>query len=335
MDLGLPFSSGCAETHQFGLRVMVKEEDIKEEEYDHMITCPDEKEKPCAEFHCKSETDVTESPRFTYSEILQTTVKTEEDEEDDEEEEEEEEVEQHEHLLESETEHPGCMQQKIHGQNDDLNLQPKGGLHQNTVCNRSFTSLSQLENHQQTHSPGVYKWERIGKRRHKCLYCGKELSGGITQLKSHMFIHTGEKPHKCAQCGKAFARVPHLKAHMLIHTGEKPWTCAQCGKAFRRPSALKNHMLTDCGKKPHECAQCGNTYTEVTYLKAHLLMHTEDNPHKCTQCGKTFARPSELKHHMMTHTGEKPHICALCGKAFLRAAGLKRHSRSKHRSEFT
>ncbi|XP_062400591.1 uncharacterized protein LOC134091470 isoform X6 [Sardina pilchardus] len=99
MDLGLPFSSVCAETHQFGLRVMVKEEDIKEEEYDHMITCPEEEEKPFAEFHCETETDVTESPRFSYNEILQTTVKTEVKKE--EEEEEEEEEEHHEHLLES------------------------------------------------------------------------------------------------------------------------------------------------------------------------------------------------------------------------------------------
>ncbi|XP_062401101.1 glutamic acid-rich protein-like isoform X4 [Sardina pilchardus] len=106
MELELPLSSGCAETHQFGLRVMVKEEDIKEEEYDHMISCPNDEEKPFAEFHCKTETDTTESPRSTYNEILQTTVKTEvkkeeeEEEEDGEEEEEEEEEEQHEHLLE-------------------------------------------------------------------------------------------------------------------------------------------------------------------------------------------------------------------------------------------
>ncbi|XP_062403203.1 golgin subfamily A member 6B-like isoform X1 [Sardina pilchardus] len=88
MDLGLSFSFGCAETHQLDLSVMVKQEDTKEEEYDHMISCPDEEEKPFAEFHGKSETDVTESPRSPYNELLQTTVKTEEEEEETEEEEE-------------------------------------------------------------------------------------------------------------------------------------------------------------------------------------------------------------------------------------------------------
>ncbi|KAG5277799.1 hypothetical protein AALO_G00091510 [Alosa alosa] len=121
MDLGLPFSSGCAETHQVDLSVMVKEEDIKEEEYGHMISCPDEdeeEEKPFAEFDCKAETDVTESPESTYNE----TVKTEEEEE------EEEEEQQHDWLLESVPEDPHVMQQKIHGQNDELNLQLKGRL---------------------------------------------------------------------------------------------------------------------------------------------------------------------------------------------------------------
>ncbi|XP_062397738.1 piggyBac transposable element-derived protein 4-like isoform X2 [Sardina pilchardus] len=86
-------------------REMVNE-DIKEEEDDHMISCPDDEERPFAEFHVKSETDVTESPRSTYNELLQTIVtdeeeEEEEDEEEKEEEEEEEEEEEDYHLLES------------------------------------------------------------------------------------------------------------------------------------------------------------------------------------------------------------------------------------------
>ena len=64
----------------------MKEEDIKEEEYGHMITCQDEEEKPIADLHCKTESDFTESLSSTYNEILQTTVevkvKKEEDDQD-------------------------------------------------------------------------------------------------------------------------------------------------------------------------------------------------------------------------------------------------------------
>ena len=78
MNLGLPLRPGCDETHQVPLRLIVKEEDIKEEEYGHMITCQYE------DLHCKTESDFTESLSSFYNEILQTTVevkvKKEEDE---------------------------------------------------------------------------------------------------------------------------------------------------------------------------------------------------------------------------------------------------------------
>ncbi|XP_031419489.1 zinc finger protein 709-like isoform X3 [Clupea harengus] len=82
MNLGLPLSSGCDETSQVPLRLRVKEDDIKEEEYGHMITWQDDEEKFIADLHCKTETDFTESPSTSYSELLQTTVevKKEEDE---------------------------------------------------------------------------------------------------------------------------------------------------------------------------------------------------------------------------------------------------------------
>ncbi|KAG5277787.1 hypothetical protein AALO_G00091380 [Alosa alosa] len=87
MDLGLSYSSGCnvTETRQLDqLSVMVKEEDIKEEECGHMISCPDEDEKPFADPHCKAETDVTES-NVSYTETQQTTAEIEVKKEDEQE----------------------------------------------------------------------------------------------------------------------------------------------------------------------------------------------------------------------------------------------------------
>ncbi|XP_076137473.1 uncharacterized protein LOC143120111 isoform X4 [Alosa pseudoharengus] len=82
MDFGLQLSSGCnvndAETLEVDL--VVKEENIKEEEYGRMISCQDEEEKPFGEFHCnvKSETDNSEY-NVTYYE-RHTEVKKEEEE---------------------------------------------------------------------------------------------------------------------------------------------------------------------------------------------------------------------------------------------------------------
>ncbi|KAG5277857.1 hypothetical protein AALO_G00092140 [Alosa alosa] len=176
MDLGLQLSSGCnvndAETLQVDL--LVKEENIKEEEYGRMISCQDE-EKPFGEFHCnvKSETDNSEY-NVTYYETRHTEVKKEEEQEvevkaelDEQENDDQLECssetlqapveievkkEEEEHLLESVSEHPDCLHQKIHGQNDELNLQLQEGLHQCTVCKKSFTALTELEKHQQIHT---------------------------------------------------------------------------------------------------------------------------------------------------------------------------------------
>ncbi|XP_062405821.1 uncharacterized protein LOC134095994 isoform X2 [Sardina pilchardus] len=84
MDLGHPVSSGCnvTETQQVDqTRVIIKEEDIQEEEYDQ-----EDEEQPFAELHCRTETDVTES-NASDNEAQQTTaeieVKIEEDDEPD------------------------------------------------------------------------------------------------------------------------------------------------------------------------------------------------------------------------------------------------------------
>ncbi|XP_041960097.1 zinc finger BED domain-containing protein 4-like isoform X1 [Alosa sapidissima] len=75
MDLGQPLSSGCnvIDPLRVDLGLLVKEEDMKEEEYGHMVACPDEEEeKPSVELHCKTETDETPT-------VAEIEVKIEED----------------------------------------------------------------------------------------------------------------------------------------------------------------------------------------------------------------------------------------------------------------
>ncbi|XP_041960198.1 zinc finger protein 2 homolog isoform X1 [Alosa sapidissima] len=330
-----PLSSGCneTETHQVDLRLIVNEEHIKEEEYGHMISCQvkDEEEKPFAEPHCKIETDDTDNTE-SRDETLQTPaeieVKIEEDEQDD-------------NQLESVSEHPHLRQQKIHGQNDELNLQLQGRLHHCTVCRRSFSAFTELQKHQQIHTSVAQKQNTNkncdlygksfplisnGDKLHQCAHCGKVYATDES-LKHHiMLAHTTKKRHKCAHCGKVYATDGTLKHHItLTHTTKKRHKCVLCGKRFKLISTLNIHMNVYCKKKVRKCLECGKVFSKNMQLKSHMRTHTGEKPHKCVQCGKAFATSQSLKSHMFTHTGEKPHKCVHCEKAFKTSQGLKRH----------
>ncbi|XP_041960135.1 uncharacterized protein LOC121718854 isoform X2 [Alosa sapidissima] len=85
MDLGLPFSSGCnvTEMQQVDLlSMMVKQEDIKEEEYCHIPAFQHDEEKPFVGLHCETdiEIDVAESSGTETQQTTAVTLKKEEDE---------------------------------------------------------------------------------------------------------------------------------------------------------------------------------------------------------------------------------------------------------------
>ncbi|XP_076137504.1 uncharacterized protein LOC143120667 isoform X1 [Alosa pseudoharengus] len=349
MDLGLPLRPNGSVCVTENLRVVVKEENVNEEVYVHVISFHDEEDKPVAELHCKTETDiqtdVAESYSGpTYSETLQTAAEIEVKKEDDDQD--------NDSLVQSASEHPHIMQHQFHGQNDQLNLQLNDGPYYCTICSKSFTAQRDYEKHQQTHTLSIKSKQVTAKKSHQCTHCGKSFTcksnlkqhvlihtgeksnkcaqcekafSASSKLKRHMLTHTGEKPHKCDQCGKGFSLLPTLKTHMLTHTGEKPHTCAQCGRSFSQVSNLKSHMQTHTLQKPHTCAQCGKAFARASQLKLHMIIHTGENPHKCAQCEKAFSTSSELKRHMLTHTREKPHKCDQCGKGFSLFSNLKRH----------
>ncbi|KAG5277812.1 hypothetical protein AALO_G00091660 [Alosa alosa] len=297
------------------------------EEYGHMIACQDE-EKPFAEFHCKTETDITEFS-VTCKET-QTTVKTEEKKEEDVKEldyllgnpvslaqmnrvsvvlvdccrpqgrrGEEEEMQTNGDAHQIETKHPHITQQN---ENDELSLQFRGRWHHCTVCRKSFTALTELEQHQQTHSVSVdEKRKKTLKNSHQCTQCGKAFKAA-SNLRLHMLTHTGEKPHKCVLCGKGFSQMSNLRLHMLIHTGEKPHKCDQCESAFAQISNLRRHMFKHTRRKPHKCDECGQLFLLISNLQFHALTHTEEEPHGCVQCGEAFITSTQLQDHMAVHT---------------------------------
>ena len=71
-----------------------------------------------------------------------------------------------------------------------------------------------------------------------CDQCAKTFSS-VSNLNKHVQTHSGVKRHKCSQCNKSFSQAVDLKRHSLIHTGEKPHNCNQCNFSANQVSNLR------------------------------------------------------------------------------------------------
>ncbi|XP_047740788.1 uncharacterized protein LOC108667192 [Hyalella azteca] len=136
--------------------------------------------------------------------------------------------------------------------------------------------------------------------------------------------------HKCKQCERVFKNSTQLKNHMWRHTGEKPFTCDECGSKFTQQGNLRAHRRIHTGERPYECPVCKHCFTQLSTLKTHQKIHSDERPHKCTLCEAAFRQVANLKTHQVTHTGERPHKCEMCDKAFTQKSNLKAHKNRVH-----
>jgi len=135
-------------------------------------------------------------------------------------------------------------------------------------------------------------------REYTCKDCGKVFKQ-LSNLDTHMRIHSGQRPFKCEICEKGFTQKAHKEKHMLIHTGEKPYECVWpgCGKKFSSSSNLKTHEKIHEGKKDFVCEICTLAFSQAVHLKQHIGIHNNERPFVCQPCGKEYISDSALKTH--------------------------------------
>ena len=230
----------------------------------------------------------------------------------------------------------------------------------NTDVNSSKDSLSKYWREVEMHQ------EVTPEKPLQCKLCDKTCISK-TNLKRHMYTHTGLKPHKCQECGRAFARrnqltrheerhqvreykechlchrsVLNIENHLLYHERETPSKCDSCHKEFSYRHELIAHQLSSActttnnikfnreeegSSRPFECEECGKRYKEKKALTRHKKTHAETRPYTCGRCGKGFFRQYYLLRHVSSSSCKKGKPCKVCDVMFQERDMLFNHVR--------
>ncbi|XP_051879564.1 zinc finger protein 521 isoform X3 [Pristis pectinata] len=217
-------------------------------------------------------------------------------------------------------------------------------------CEKSFSRLSYLKHHEQTHSD---------KLPFRCTFCSRLFKHKRSRDR-HVKLHTGDKKYHCSECEAAFSRSDHLKIHLKTHTSSKPYKCAVCRRGFLTSSSLNGHMqvhekakdspaapsaLSRLGdwKLPEarKCSQCEEGFDLPEELQRHIgechpdCSPTEDRAaFQCVCCSELFAEESALLAHAdRAHGRDKPPRCSVCSERFLSAEELYAHMDAHQRPE--
>ncbi|XP_039610636.1 zinc finger protein 521 isoform X6 [Polypterus senegalus] len=207
-------------------------------------------------------------------------------------------------------------------------------------CDKSFSRLSFLKHHEQSHSD---------KLPFKCTYCSRLFKHKRSRDR-HIKLHTGDKKYHCSECDAAFSRSDHLKIHLKTHTSNKPYKCAICRRGFLSSSSLHGHMQVHERnkdgsqslsrmdewklKETQKCSQCEEGFDIPEELQKHIAeCHPECSPPleraaiQCIYCHELFTEESTLLSHIdQVHNREKKgHTCTICSEHFHSVEELYSH----------
>ncbi|XP_078397273.1 zinc finger protein 521 isoform X2 [Cetorhinus maximus] len=211
-------------------------------------------------------------------------------------------------------------------------------------CEKSFSRLSYLKHHEQSHSD---------KLPFKCTFCSRLFKHKRSRDR-HIKLHTGDKKYHCSECDAAFSRSDHLKIHLKTHTSTKPYKCAICRRGFLTSSSLHGHMQVHEKNKDgpqslsrleewklrdaQKCSQCEEGFDLPEDLQKHIAeCHPESSPSEdqaafqCIYCSDLFTEESVLLAHVeQTHAREKGNCCSVCSERFLSVEELYAHMDGHH-----
>ncbi|XP_071217827.1 zinc finger protein 521-like isoform X7 [Salvelinus alpinus] len=214
-------------------------------------------------------------------------------------------------------------------------------------CDKSFSRLSFLKRHEQSHGD---------KLPFSCTFCSRLFKHKRSRDR-HVKLHTGDKKYHCGECDSAFSRSDHLKIHMKTHASNKPHKCPVCRRGFLSSSSLHGHMqVHERGKdsssrgsgsgfskeewklkETRKCSRCEEGFDVPEELQRHIAeCHPECSPSEdgglggalqCIYCHEPFSDEGVLLTHIdQAHSHDrKGHCCAVCSEHFLSVEDLYAH----------
>ncbi|XP_065349784.1 zinc finger protein 778-like [Cloeon dipterum] len=192
-----------------------------------------------------------------------------------------------------------------------------------SVCNQTFNSYRELQNHRR---------KEHRKTKYKCPICIVPCE--FSERKDYL-EHTKSHSLECPLCGKTFKNLPSLSLHMKREMNIRPHKCEICEKSFITKQKLMEHSNKHSGLTPYECKLCGKGFRRYSNLIQHrdwLHLRKRKPPIDllCGMCEQIFHSKKRLEWHVEEAHFPQPHVCAHCPQRFTHASCLTRHVRQLH-----
>lgn len=127
------------------------------------------------------------------------------------------------------------------------------------ICQKNYSSSSNLKKHMQTHS----------ERKETCDVCGKSFSKSY--IESHLLTHNPPQL-KCnfINCGKVFCSKISLNAHSQLHkTNSSKVECLHCNAILASKKSLIRHQATQHSLITIQCELCSFTFKRKDRIQPH------------------------------------------------------------------